>query len=173
MRALVIYESMFGNTRDVAQAIADGLRSREPAVEVELSEVGEAPRSAAGFELVVIGGPIHAWSMTRPGTRDGARQEAEREHLETVSKGEGIREWLEALPDSGGEIRAATFDTKTKTSWFPAGSAAKPAAAKLRAHGFEVIADPEHFMVEGKYGPLLEGELLRARRWGASLELGG
>lgn len=166
MRVLVVYESIFGNTRDVAEAIAAGLRER---AEVVLAEVAQAPASADGFDLVVIGGPIHAWSMTRAETREGARREAEREHLETVSEGDGIREWLERLSDATGEVRAATFDTQTKTRWFPTGSAAKPAAKKLRAHGFSLIAEPEHFLVEGKYGPMIDGEVDRARVWGAAL----
>lgn len=169
MRVLVVYESMFGNTRDVAQAVASGLRDRPGVDELVLAEVSEAPDSAAGFELVVLGGPIHAWSMTRAGSRDGAREEAAREGIEVVSKGEGIREWLARLPDASGEIRAATFDTKVETRWFPTGSAAKPAATGLRKHGFAMIADPEHFLVADKYGPLLDGELDRARSWAAGL----
>ncbi|MBV1861025.1 MAG: hypothetical protein KUG77_21590 [Nannocystaceae bacterium] len=167
MRALVVYESIFGNTRDVAASIASGLRER--ALDVVVAEVSDAPGSAEDFDLVVVGGPIHAWGMTRAGTRDGARQEAEREHLETVSQGEGIREWMQRLPDVSTPIRCATFDTQTKTSWFPTGSAARPAAKKLREHGFELIADPEHFLVEGKYGPMIDGEVERARDWAAAL----
>lgn len=169
MRALVVYESIFGNTKDVASLVAEGLRSCPSVEEVVLAEVAEAPATAEGFELVVVGGPIHAWSMTRAGTREGAREEAQREHLETVSQGDGIREWLERLPDVSQPIRCATFDTQTKIKWFPTGSAAKPAAKKLRAHGFELIADPEHFLVEGKYGPMIEGEADRARDWAAGL----
>jgi len=167
VRALIVYESIFGNTRDVAEQIAAGLR--EQCDEVVLAEVAQAPASAERFDLVVLGGPIHAWSMTRADSREGARKEAEREHLETVSQGDGIREWLERLADTPEHIRAATFDTQTKTKWFPTGSAAKPAAKKLRAHGFELIAEPEHFLVEGKYGPMIDGELDRARGWGAGL----
>jgi hypothetical protein len=167
MRALVVYESMFGNTRDVAVSIAEGLRER--AFEVVLAEVSDAPQSPEAFDLVVVGGPIHAWSMTRANTREGAREEARQELVDTVSQGDGIREWLQRLPDLSSPIRCATFDTQTKTKWFPTGSAAKPAAKKLRAHGFELVADPEHFLVEGKYGPMIDGEVERARAWGSGL----
>ncbi len=167
MHALVVYESMFGNTRDVARSVADGLQERS--LVVELAEVADAPTSADGFDLVVVGGPIHAWSMTRPNTRDDARAEAAREHRETVSQGDGIREWLKRLPDVTTPVRCATFDTQTKTKWFPTGSAAKPAAKMLRAHGLEPIAEPEHFLVHGKSGPMIDGELERARAWASSL----
>ena len=76
MRALVVFESMFGNTRQIAGAVADGLSQ---AVRTDLVEVSRAPAQISGdVELVVVGGPTHAFGMTRPGTRrDAARQAAE------------------------------------------------------------------------------------------------
>ncbi|NVB40290.1 flavodoxin [Pseudenhygromyxa sp. WMMC2535] len=171
MRAQVIYESIFGNTRDVAEAIAAGLRDRPDVDAVSVSEVGSAPAQLDDVDLLVIGGPVHAWSMSRPGTREGARLEAEQLHQEPVSRGEGIRDWLERLPATTREIQAASFDTAIKSAWSLSGSAAKPAAKRLRARGLTMIADPTHFFVAGKHGPMLEGELERARAWAAQLPL--
>lgn len=169
MRALVIYESIFGNTRDVAQAIARGL-GRTPGVEVEAIEVGAAPPAVRPGTFLVVGGPIHAWSMTREATRAGAREEAQRSGVTPVSKGVGVREWLQTLSSSAEPGRfAATFDTSAKTTWFPTGSAAKPEARLLEAHGWTIVATPQHFYVKDKQGPLFEGELERAEAWGLEL----
>ncbi len=169
MKVLVVYESMFGNTRDVAAAIADGLKAQSRVDDVTLVEVSDAPASSEGFDLVVVGGPVHAWSMTRGVTRDGARDEARLQHPDVVSKGEGIRDWLDKLPPTDEPVDAAAFDTAAKTVWFPVGSAAKPAARRLGKRGFHLLANPEHFYVGGKYGPLLEGELERAQGWAEAL----
>lgn len=166
MRALVVYESMFGNTQQIAEAIAAGLREQ---AEVELVEVGHADPSVEGFDLVVVGGPIHAWSMTRASSREGAQQQAGDTPL--VSQGVGVREFLAALHDAHPEhpAAAATFDTAIRTRWFPVGSAAKPAAKQLTAHGYRLVAKPQHFYVTDTRGPLVEGELERARSWAAGL----
>ncbi|MFV8751186.1 flavodoxin family protein [Nannocystaceae bacterium ST9] len=167
MRALVVYESMFGNTQHVAEAIAEGLRER---FEVELREVGHASEAdLEGLDLLVVGGPIHAWSMTREGTRKGAHDQAEGAAI--VSTGIGIREFLAQLHDANPDAppAAATFDTAIRTRWFPVGSAAKPAARQLGKHGYSLIAKPEHFHVADTRGPLIEGELERARAWASEL----
>ncbi len=168
MRALVIYESIFGNTRDVAQAIARGL-SQAPGVDANAVEVGAAPATVAPDTFLVVGGPIHAWGMTREMTREGAREEARRGGKTPVSQGPGVREWLQHLPTEAVARRAATFDTSAKTSWFPTGSAAKPEARLLEARGFTIVATPQHFYVKDKEGPLFEGELERAQAWGFEL----
>lgn len=171
MKALIIYESIFGNTRDVAEAVAAGLRARPEFAAVELVEVGEAPASLDGVDLLVIGGPVHAWSMTRESTREGAREEAKAMDREPVSKGEGIRDWLDRLPKSEGRTRGAAFDTALHLGWMPSGSAAKPAGRRLRKRGIELVADPIHFFVADKAGPMVEGELERAEAWAEALEI--
>ena len=168
MRALVVYESIFGNTRDVATSIAAGLRTRGDFV-VDLVEVGEAPASGEGYDLLVVGGPIHAWGMTRPGTRSGAREQAKSAQKEPVSTGIGVREWLRMLAPTLEEHPAAAFDTAMKTRWFPVGSAAKGEAKALARSGYQLIVAPEHFRVEGTEGPMVPGELERAQAWGAML----
>ena len=70
MRALVVYESMYGNTHQIAEAIARGLRS---AYAVQVVSVASAPDEHVGrYDLVVVGGPTHARGMSRPDTRQSA-----------------------------------------------------------------------------------------------------
>ena len=162
MRALVVFESMFGNTERVARAVAEGLT---PYADAEVVEVGVAPaRSGADVDLVVVGGPTHAFGMSRERTRaDAARQAGG----PLVSDGVGVREWLSALPASSG-VPAAAFDTRVNVRGFP-GSAGRAAARRLRRAGYRLIAAPASFYVEGTPGPLADGELDRARRFGDAL----
>lgn len=131
-----------------------------------MSEVGAAGVSDCG--LLVVGGPVHAWSMTRNLTRTGAREQAGKAGRDVVSHGIGVREYLDHLPPAQ-RAAAATFDTAASAKWFPVGSAARPAARTLDALGYELVATPEHFYVKDVMGPLLQGELARAEEWGAAL----
>lgn len=161
MRALVVYESMFGNTETIARAVAAGVGER---YDVTVAEVGSAPRSVPeGTDLLVVGGPTHAFGLSRPGTRaDAAEQLGERR---PVSRGSGLREWLAEVPPAAG-LPAATFDTHIDKR-FP-GSAAKAARRRLTRRGYDVVA-AESFHVSGTPGPLVDGEEARARAWGARL----
>ena len=171
MRALVVYESMFGNTREIAAAIADGLRAT---LTVDLVEVGAAPATIPDdVALLVVGGPTHAHGMTKPESRaDSARRAGDR----LVSRGGGIREWLATLDGGSSRVAAAAFDTRIKGPGILWGSAAKGADKLLRGRKLRVIAGPESFLVEGPTGPsfdrLVEGEVERARRWGERLATG-
>lgn len=157
MHALVVYESMYGNTKAIAEAIARGLAS---AAQVDLVEVGSAP-STVDADVLVVGGPTHAFGMSRSMTRRDAREEQA-----TVSPGDGIREWLSGLGSV--TVQAATFDTKISRPRLP-GSAARSAARALRRAGCRLVARPETFYVEDKAGPLLDGEIDRAKEWGNRL----
>ncbi|MHA6783116.1 flavodoxin family protein [Pseudonocardia saturnea] len=160
MRALVVVESVFGNTRGVADAVAAGLAER---MDVRTVDVGTAPADLGGIDLLVVGGPTHAFGMTRPSTRQSAAEQA----AGAVPAAEtGLREWLERLPD--GTCPAATFDTRMNRPRLP-GSAAGAAARRLRRAGHRLVARPETFRVTGSQGPLLDGEQARARRWGEVL----
>ena len=163
MKALVVYESMWGNTERVAQAIASAL---QPAMEVTLIDVQHAPADPGrDVELIVAGGPTHAFSMSRASTRsdaiDRGAAHGDRER--------GLREWLEALPSGPHPQRIATFDTKVSTVRHLPGSAAKAAAKLARRHGFDRAADTESFYVADMEGPLLDGELDRATAWGRQI----
>lgn len=166
MRALVIYESMFGNTQQVANAVREGLARILPA---DIVEVGQAPATLpVDVSLLVVGGPTHAFGMSRPSTRADASGQAE---APLVSGGSGVREWLSALESPAHTTLAASFDTHMDRPHLIAkmGSAAAPIGRRLRKLGFSDIADPQHFWVEDTLGPLREGQLERARDWGESL----
>jgi len=158
--ALVVYESMFGNTEQVARAIAEGLALDH--VTVTVKEVGEAPVDAPlDVDLLVVGAPTHAFSLSRPGTRaDAVRQGAHESR-----QGRGLREWLSAV--SGPErLGVAVFDTRvSKVRRLPA--AAGPKAAKIaRQRGFTLLSKPVGFVVDDVKGPLGPHELERAAQWG-------
>ena len=158
--ALVVYESMFGNTRGVARAIATGLAG---SMDVTSVEVSEAPAAIGeGIDLLVVGGPTHAFGLSRPTTRDSA---AQRRAKPLVSIGEGLREWIGDLERPDRSIDAAAFDTKVSHPPLP-GSAAHAALRRLRRLGFIEVGPATTFYVAGTEGPLVDGELARAREWG-------
>ncbi len=161
-KVLVVYESMFGNTHEIAEAVATGLRST---VNVTLLDVGDAPLEIPDdIDLVVVGGPTHAFGMSRPSTRQSA---AEQGADAQAAEHNGIREWIAGVVAHQGLLTAA-FDTKVAKPHLP-GSAARAAERKLRHRGFKQLVDPETFLVTGTTGDLLDGELERARSWGESL----
>jgi hypothetical protein len=166
MKVLIVHESLFGNTKQVAEAIAEGLRKgRAPGddLSVLVASTDEAPETVPDdVSLLLVGGPTHALSMTRPGTREDA-----------VTQGAlsapklGVREWIEGAHPRPG-LPVVTFDTRVHVRLLP-GSAAASAARSLRHHGFLGADRGETFWVEGTEGPLSEGELDRAVAWGQSL----
>ena len=165
MRALVVFESMFGNTEAVAGAVARGLQLE--GVDAGLVEVHSAPhRLATDLDLLVVGGPTHAFGMSRASTRaDAVRQGAPTQRATT-----GLREWLESVELDAERVPGlATFDTRmTKVRWLP--QAAGPSAARAgRRRGLETVAKPNGFLVDDIRGPLVERELERAVEWGRRL----
>src|SRR6476469_7483215 len=160
---LVVYESMFGATRQVAEAVADGL-SRS--TRCTLVEVGAAPTVVDNdVDLLVIGAPTHAFGLSTPATRHEAQNETS---TPVISRDLGVREWLAALVVLSPRSKTAAFDTHMKQRWVP-GSAAHKIAHALVVKGLTEAQEPVSFRVDGKTGPLLEGELSRALEWGVAL----
>ena len=158
MTTLVVYETMYGRTRDIAEAIAHGC---ETGGEVRLAEVSSLTDGLPDdVTLLVVGGPTHAFSMSRPGTRDDARK-----YGTTVST-TGVREWLAGLTVPAG-LPVAAFCTKLDSPL--SGSAATAIARRLRRLGGVLVVPPKDFFVKGTQPVLLAGQLDRARAWGASL----
>lgn len=176
MRVVIVYESLFGNTREVAEAIADGVGEAHPDAEVECVRADEAaPERVGAPDLLVVGGPTHMRGMSSRLSRTMGLQAEKKEATEGAphhepepgAEGPGVRGWFHALPKAGPGTHAAAFDTRADIRM--AGGAANSIARKLRGHGYELVADPEGFIIEDTEGPLREGEHDRAKAWGMSL----
>jgi hypothetical protein len=173
MRAVVVYESMFGNTRHIADAIATGLVTGVEGCVVSVDPVADAKNTRIKeADLVVVGGPTHVHGMTRASTRQGAAKMAEQAgsgvRLESDALAEGLRDWLDSLVGSNVHAKAAAFDTRMPGPGALTGRASKGIARALRHHGYELIADPESFIVT-RQNTLEPEEEDRARLWGARL----
>ena len=166
-RALVVYESVFGDARTIAHAIANGL-SDSIGVDV-LAAANEAPAEIGpDVGLLVVGGPTHAFGMPRPSTREGAVKQYGADITDTDT---GLHEWLEAVRVANPGLPAAAFDTRSSGHPVLAtmDHAARTEEKLLGKLGATVVAPAEHFFVEDAKGPLVEGEEDRARRWGRIL----
>lgn len=166
LRALVVYESMFGNTATIARAVTEGLE--EGGIAVTILDVHDvASLDPSGFDLLVVGGPTHAFSLSRPATRqDAVRQGAPA----TAAEGDGLREWIATLPP-GHDHLLATFDTRaTQVRHLPK-AASRSAARLITRRGFVLASRPTGFLVTTLQGGLVAGETQRARAWGRSLAL--
>ena len=165
-RALVVYESVFGDARAIAQAIADGLSTSLPA---DVVPAGQAPTEiGADVALVVVGGPNHALGMPKPATRESAVRQYGADVPDTAV---GLREWLAAVRVQSPDVPAAAFDTRSGghpvlTRMDHAARTEQKALGKL---GARIVAPTEHFFVVDTRGPLADGEEARAREWGRTL----
>jgi hypothetical protein len=164
-RAMVVFESMFGNTERVARAVADGLKTE--GVPTKVVEASAAPADLPlSVELLVVGAPTHAFSLSRPKTRiDAVRQGAD-----AAKAAIGLREWLETVrPATDRPVHVAVYDTRvTKVRRLPA--AAGPSAARLaKRRRFARVDRPVAFLVDDTQGPLVDGEVERATSWGRSM----
>jgi flavodoxin len=162
MKALMVYESMFGNTAEIARAVSEGMA---PEMDVDLREVNDAPAAVTdSVDLIVVGGPTHALSLSRASTRaDAVRQGAPADR-----EAAGLREWLSGLRAGPSTGLVATFDTRVARMRHLPGSAAKKATKLALALGYTPVAR-ESFYVTDVAGPPLPGEVDRAREWGRSL----
>jgi flavodoxin len=141
MNALVLYDSQYGNTERIAEAIAGALGAwaQVRAVRVDVAH----PAEIAGVDMLIVGCPTQGWKPTP----------AILSFLEHVAS--------ERLHD----LAVACFDTRFRMPGWMTGSAAKVMAGKLQEMGASLLAPAESFFVQGREGPLREGELDRAARW--------
>ena len=167
MKTVVVYESMYGNTHQVAECIAEAARTKGEVVVVPVS--GATAEVVAGADVLIVGGPTHAHGMTSAMTRRGAVADAEKKHLQLDpdAVGMGLREWFDRL-DPKQHARAVAFDTRFDGPLVFTGRAAKGISKRLHDHGFALCAEPESFLVD-KANHLVDGEADRARRWAADL----
>jgi menaquinone-dependent protoporphyrinogen IX oxidase len=168
MRAAITFESIYGNTRAVAEAVAEGLG---PIGDVTVVSHHEAdPGTMAAADLVVVGAPTHMHSLPTSLSRKMAAHASEEDGVPLdpgATESPGIRAWLSE--QSGAGRRAVAFDTRADGRPGLTGSAARGIAKRLRKRGFDVVVEPESFLVEDAEGPLADGELERAREWGSAI----
>ena len=150
MKALIIYDSVYGNTEKIARAIAGAMT---PSDEVKVLQVGEAnPSELESIDLLIVGSPTHGGRPTP-----------------------AIQEFLSKIPANAlRNIRVTSFDTRIlakdrgvglRILLGVVGYAAGRIADSLKGKGGYLAAPPEGFIVEGNEGPLKEGELERAASW--------
>ena len=121
----------------------------------------------ANVDLLIVGGPTHAFSMSRSATRHDAVAQGAAPDDES----RGIREWLTGLPPTP-QVSVATFDTRVDKVRRLPGSAARSASKVVTRRRLGRVVSVESFYVEGVDGPLLDGEVERAGAWARSLVRG-
>lgn len=168
MRTVIVFESMFGNTEHFAQEIAGGLSAA--GAEVTIADVRCAtPEDLGPCDLLVVGAPTHAFSLSRASTR----QDAVRQGAEPARAALGIREWLATLdgafPSASERPAVAVYDTRVDKVRRLPGSAAKKAARVMRSQGFHIVDRPTSFYVADLKGPAAPGEDEKARTWAGRL----
>ena len=170
MRALIVYESLYGNTHIIANSIAEGLRDK--ACDVTVVPVNRATDELVReTDLLVVGGPTHLHGMSSSSSRrmgvDAARKAGSGLTLEPVALGPGLREWLHGVGPSHGRA-AAAFDTRLDGPAVFTGRASSGIAHRLLRHGYRLVVSPESFLIN-KQSALIASEANRARAWGGAL----
>jgi hypothetical protein len=160
MKAVVVYESHWGNTEAIAQAVAAGIGPEAEALTTDQAS-GAALMDA---DLVVAGAPLIAFGLPSDKTRGGVAAESARAPTPPDLSHPLMSAWLDSLP--GGHGRSASFETRMR--WSP-GGAIGAIDRGLEGAGYRSIGKGRRFIVKGKYGPLRDGEIELARRWGAEL----
>ena len=163
MNALVVYESLWGNTAAVAHAIAEGIGHGALA----LSTAEATAQRIADADLIVAGSPILGFTLPSEKMRSDMGSVLPPTAPKPDLSHPSMRSWLNTLPV--GKSRFATFETRVKGPW---GNSVKAIAKGLTASGRDSVdgaSTSMAFIVTGKYGPLRDGELDRAREWGRQL----
>ena len=145
-KALVVYDSVYGNTEKVARALAKG--SEDGGVDVDCVRVdGVKFDELSGYDLLVVGSPVHAWSAPKP-----------------------IKAFLERLKSAEGLSgkKAFALDTKMSRSRL-AGSAGGKIEGKLKSLGLTIVKPHASAVVKGREGSLEEGAEETFKQLGAEL----
>ena len=155
MKALVVYDSEFGNTEKAAQAMGEALGSQEDVEVLRARDV--QPEQLTGLQYLIVGSPTQAFQPTS-----------------------ATKEFLKDIPAQGlAGVKVAAFDTRISADDISPtilkfllniliklfGYAVTPIANGLTKKGGELTVSPEGFYVEDTEGPLKEGELKRAADW--------
>jgi flavodoxin len=145
MNALVIYDSKYGNTERIAQAIAQTLSEAGAARAIHAEEV--KPADLEEVNLLVLGCPTQAWHATSPMTT----------FISSLAPGQLER------------MEVACFDTRFNKPRWLTGSAAGNIARMVKKAGGPLLVPPESFFVEDSEGPLKVGEVEHAQNWADKL----
>lgn len=157
MKTLVVYDSQFGNTQRVAQAISEVFAHSHEAVVLHVNDV--KTEHLQNLDLLIVGSPTQRFNPTA-----------------------GTTSFLKNLPAGSLEgVQVAAFDTRLTVEEIESvrvlaffvrifGYAAKPIADRLQKKGGKLVLPAEGFYVDGMEGPLVEGELERARDWANQLK---
>ncbi|MDQ1581178.1 MAG: hypothetical protein QOD05_1953 [Microbacteriaceae bacterium] len=168
MKVIVVYESMFGNTRQVAEAIAKGVAQKALVSVLNVNDV--TAMVLANSTVVIVGAPTHAHGLSRPPSRaEAATQAAEPEReltLEPRSQGIGVREWLASKPAIPEYF--AAFDTRMDVPRVLSGAASAKIDRILHNLGGKRLVPAESFLVDTK-NRLESDERPRADAWGAAV----
>ena len=160
MKAIVVYESHWGSTAAIARAIAEGIGPGARA----LSTAEATAAVIADADLIVAGAPVLGFRLpTEEMLRNIATSPSKASAAPDISH-PSMRSWLAALP--AGHGRAAAFETRI---WWSPGGATGAIDRALQGAGYRLLTKARRFIVKGSSGPLREGELERARQWGADL----
>ena len=160
MKVVVVYESNWGNTATVARAIAEGLG---PDARVLATDEATGP-AIADADLIVAGAPVMAFGLPSDQVRAGLARDPGKAPTPPDLSRPSMRSWLDSLP--AGRGRSAAFETRIR--WSPGGATGAISRGLERA-GYATFAKAQKFVVTGTYGPLADGEIERARRWGVEL----
>ena len=160
MNAVVVYESHWGNTAAVARAIAEGLGPEARVLTTD--EATEATIAVA--DLIVAGAPVIAFRLASNKMRAGLANDDGKAPTPPDLSHPSMRSWLKDLP--WGRGRSAAFETRV---WWSPRGATGDSERGLQGAGYRRLAKAGRFVVTGTYGPLKDGELERARQWGAEL----
>jgi hypothetical protein len=163
MKAVVVYESHWGNTAAVANAIAEGIGSGTRVMPTSQAR----PEALQEIDLLVVGAPVIGFRLSTPEALEGMR--AKRSKNPPDVSHPPVRSWLDSLAgatSAPAPALVAAFDTRVRG---PFGNAAPAILEGLEKAGYRAIARPVGFVVRGSQGPMRDGELDRAREWGAEL----
>ncbi|WP_169823298.1 flavodoxin domain-containing protein [Aldersonia kunmingensis] len=149
IHTLIVYETIFGHTESIAKVIGEELTTLGTA---DVLNVNKAPLILDDFDLIVIGAPTHVYGLTG-----------------TVTNRIILHEWLDRISSSNSICRAATFGTRIDKPRWLTGSAAHAHRRRLRREGFTMLGKPGDFKVTSMVGPLVAGEMDRARDWAREL----
>lgn len=160
MNAIVVYESNWGNTAAIARAIAEGIG---PDAEARDTDSATENRVKAA-DLIVAGAPLLGFALPTEKMRESFRSRPQQFSERPDLSHPILRQWIDSLPE--GHTPYASFETRI---WWSPGSAAKKIGSLLEAKGYRPIDAPQRFLVLDRFGPLKEGEIERAKAWGAAL----